>query len=131
MRSKLVRPKDKTPDLKKCGVVYQLKCGQCPDTYVGETARSFDIRLKEHRKTTGSRTAVGDHIQETGHKLADDETKVLAREDQYWPRKIRESIEIRLRKPAMNRDQGYHLPPVYKILLSGDLGPRSPDRKAE
>ena len=48
--------------------------------------------------------------------------KVIAREDNMWRHKIRKSIEIKTRHPAINRDQGYELPPIYDELLSCDLG---------
>jgi hypothetical protein len=41
IRNFLVRPKDKNPYPKKCGVIYHIKCADCPQTYVGETARSL------------------------------------------------------------------------------------------
>ena len=39
--SLLVHPKDKIPDLQKCGVVYQIICPQCQHLYVGETAEPW------------------------------------------------------------------------------------------
>jgi hypothetical protein len=62
--------------------------------------------------------------------LTNDNNKIIAREDNYWPRKIRESIEIKIRKPDLNRDAGYHLPPVYNELLSADPLVGSADREA-
>ena len=35
--SQLVRVKDKTENLKKCGTVYYILCEQCDKDYVGET----------------------------------------------------------------------------------------------
>jgi hypothetical protein len=97
--------------LKKCGIIYHIECGDCPLSYVGETSRSFETRLKEHKKTKGTLTAVGEHLHDFGHHLANDNNKIIAREDSYWPRKIRESIEIKIRKPDLNRDAGYHITP--------------------
>jgi hypothetical protein len=125
----LVRPKDKSPDEKKCGIIYQLECANCEQCYIGETARSFETRPKEHSKTKASVTAVGEHLMNTGHKLAIDKHKVLARQDQYWLRKIHEAIEIKLRKPGLNRDAGYNLPPVYNGLLTAILAPGPTIRK--
>ena len=116
LRSILVHPKDKTPDPKKCGVIYQIQCPQCPEQYVGETGRTLETRMKEHLKLTSPRTAVGEHE----HPISEDNVKVIAREDHTFRRKIRESIEIRSRRPAINRDQGYELPPIYDELLSCD-----------
>ena len=48
IRSLLVHPKDKTPDLQKCGVVYQIACPQCQHLYVGETGRPLATRMKDH-----------------------------------------------------------------------------------
>ena len=116
LRSILVHPKDKTPDLKKCGVIYQLQCPQCPEQYVGETGRTLETRLKEHFKLASPRTAVGEHE----HPISQDNVKVISREDHTLRRKIRESVEIRTRRPAINRDQGYELPRIYDQLLSCD-----------
>ena len=63
--------------------------------------------MKDHLKQKSPRTAVGEHEQ----PIKMDDVKVIAREDNMWQRKIRESIEIRTRHPAINRDQGYELPP--------------------
>ena len=110
LRSQLVCPKDQTPDSKKCGVIYELNWENCDGKYVGETSRSLGTRIKEHKRSRGSLTAVGEHIKDTGHSLDDKGTRVVAREAQYWPRKIHEAIEIKLRTPNLNRDTGYHLP---------------------
>ena len=36
LRSQLVRVKDKTENLKKCGTLYHIHCEQCDKDYVGE-----------------------------------------------------------------------------------------------
>ena len=116
LRSILVHPKDKTPDAKKCGVVYEVQCPQCPEQYVGETGRTLETRMHEHLTHSTPPSAVREHE----HPVNKDSVKVIAREDNKFKRKIRESIEIRTRRPAMNRDQGYELPPIYDELLSCD-----------
>ena len=102
LRSILVHPKDKTPDHKKCSVVYEIQCPECPAQYVGETARTLETRMKDHLKQKSPRTAVGEHE----HPIKMDDVKVIAREDNMWRRMIRESIQIRTRHLAINLDQG-------------------------
>ena len=124
MRNLLVKPGDKMPDARKCGVVYHISCASCDSSYVGETARSLQKRLSEHKKTRddpNTVTGVGEHCANTGHTINDQDTKILAREDQWWRRKISESIEIYTNQPDLNRDQGYELPPIYKQVLSHDV----------
>ena len=82
---------------------------------MGETGEPM-TRLKEHFKLASPRTAVGEHE----HPISQDNVKVIAREDHTLRRKIRESVEIRTRRPAINRDQGYELPRIYDQLLSCD-----------
>ncbi len=67
-------------------------------------------------------TAVGEHCAHEHHKITKDTVKVLAREDIWLKRKVREAIKIKIGQPAMNRDQGYELPPpIYdELLLSCD-----------
>ena len=64
---------------------------------------------------------MGEHIKETGHTLNQNKEKVIVKVDGYWPLIVRESIEIHERKPELNRDQGYYLPPIYKRLLTTHL----------
>ena len=111
LHSILVHPKDKTPDHKKCSVVYEIQLSECPAQYVGETAHTLETRMKDHLKQKSPR--------EHEHPIKMDDVKVIAHEDNMWARKIRESIEIRTRHPAINHDQGYELPLIYDELLSG------------
>ena len=123
IRSFLVHPKDKTPDCDKCGVVYKINCSDCKDTYVGETARAMSVRFDEHTTTDTSAplTAVGEHTVKHKHEVDIDNVQIICREDHFWNRKIRESVEIRTHKPTLNRDSGYDLPAIYSDLLSLDL----------
>jgi hypothetical protein len=123
IRNILVKPKDKTPDARKCGVVYQISCGGCDSLYVGETARPLQTRLNEHHKLRGDQnsvTGVGEHCLATGHTFIDKDTKILGREENIWRSKIREPIEIYNINPNLNRDHGYELPAIYTQVLSRD-----------
>ena len=41
--------KDKVQPSREAGVIYALGCMECPSVYVGETARTADLRSKEHQ----------------------------------------------------------------------------------
>ena len=121
IRSILVHPKDKTPDSQKCGLVYQVECPECPLTYIGETDRMLAKRMKDHLNLRNPLTAVGEHCTHEHHTITKDSVRILAREDGWLKRKVREAIKIKIVQPAMNRDQGYELPPIYdELLLSCD-----------
>ena len=48
LRSLLVHPKDPVPAGQKANVVYNIPCSSCPKSYIGQTARLLDTRVKEH-----------------------------------------------------------------------------------
>ena len=78
-------------------------------------------RMKDHLNLRNPLTAVGEHCAHEHHTITKDSVRVLAREDGWLKRKVREAIEIKIGQPAMNRDQGYELPPIYdELLLSCD-----------
>ena len=81
LRSQLVRVKDKTESLKKCGTVYRIHCEQCNKDYVGETSRLLETRVKEHLSRNSS--AVHEHCLPTGYLVDSSRTKV--------PRKVTRS----------------------------------------
>ena len=68
LRQSLVQLKDRTPPEKKAGVVYRIPCGTCGRVYIGQTGRTFDQRLKEHKRalTSGNpaQSAVAEHAME-------------------------------------------------------------------
>jgi hypothetical protein len=115
LRQMLVHPKDSIELERKCDVIYEIKCPSCESTYVGETCRSFGQRFKEHCKTEGpakSITAIGDHINRTGHVMDSKFCKILDTAEDYYPRKIKEALYIQERSPNMNRDRGLELPRI-------------------
>ena len=71
---------------------------------------------------------MGEHVHQTKHEINIDNVQLISREDQFWKRKIKEAIEIKTRKPTLNRDLGYELEPIYDDLLTLDLS-RSGDRR--
>ena len=111
LRSQLVRVNNKTENLKKCGTVYHIHCEQCDKDCVGETSRLLETRVKEHLSRNLS--AVHEHCTLTGHSVDSRKTKVLTTENNTFKRRIREAIEIRLRNPSLNRDNGFELARIY------------------
>ncbi len=62
LRKLLVAPKDPIPLEKRSGCVYQIKCSDCPKSYIGQTGRQLGQRIKEHQSTAPSRNpGVGIH----------------------------------------------------------------------
>ena len=117
IRYLLVHLKDKTPDLHKCGVVYTITCPQCQHMYVGETGRTLATRMKDHTSHNSQPTAVGDHCREHGYAINKNNVEVLAREEVWFGRKVREAIETKTIQPTINRDQGFDLPAIYNEIL--------------
>ena len=92
---------------KKCGVVYKIQCGDCEEGYIGETARPFGVRFREHVSSTrSSTTAVGDHLRNTRHALDLSSSSIVVKENETCKRRIREAIEIHCQVPTLNRDVG-------------------------
>ena len=78
-------------------------------------------RMKDHLNLRNPLTAVGEHCAHEHHTITKNSVRVLAREDSWLKRKVREAIKIKIGQPAMHRDQGYELPPIYdELLLSCD-----------
>ena len=92
--------------------MYRIPCAGCDKVYIGETKRSVGERLKEHTaKVANNLSAIAEHYQKTGHNPdADTFTiKVLCREDQFIPRKVRKAISIKKKTSfTLNRDGGGH-----------------------
>ena len=151
LRKLLVHPKDKRDPLSTTGCVYEVPCINCNKSYIGETARRLDTRLKEHKKETEklelskrnftrttrkqseseqSKSAIADHAVQRNHVINWQDAKVLDKECDRDVRHIKEAIWIRRRAPStMNRDEGAHfLSHVFDPLLTTDT-PTSGDHR--
>jgi len=126
LRKSLVHPKDKRQPLDTTGCVYEIDCQNCDFSYVGETGRLLHTRIKEHQKeadrisskihtratrlssvTDQHKSAKSDHVAATNHIIDWEGAQILHREDEKYPRWIRESIWIRRRgNKAMNNQGG-------------------------
>ena len=49
LRQQLVHPKDDTPTTKKSNDVYSIPCTTRPAVYIGQTSRTLNTRINEHK----------------------------------------------------------------------------------
>ena len=117
----LLRPyKDVLPRLKTEGI-YLVKC-DCSKCYVGQTGRTIECRIKEHKRHTANGqhnlSAIAEHAYANpDHNILFNEAQVLAKTEKYLPRIIKESIEIQKHKNNFNRDDSYKLSRTWINLL--------------
>ena len=110
-------PKDKDPITNKSGVIYRYKCSEhgYEEEYIGESARTFAERFKEHQKAP---SPIFDHCNTTGHNININNFTIVGREDQNLTRTIKEALFIRVNDPSLNRNIGkYHLPHIWDEVL--------------
>ena len=120
LKQALVHPKDSLSDLQKANVVYKITCADCPASYVGETKRRLETRLKEHKSAVKhgnlEASALVDHVLEEGHSFDWTGTSVLDQESNLFARQSLESYYIRKQELSLNRDKG-NLSPFYDSVL--------------
>ena len=121
LKDELVAPKDKDHITNKSGIIYRFKCDrlECDEEYIGETARTFGERLKEHLKAP---SPIYDHSNITGHNANINNFSIVGREEQNLSRLIKESMFIRVNNPSLNKNIGkYHLPHVWDEVLINNI----------
>ena len=88
---------------------------------VGQTCRTLDHRLKEHRRalTSGNlaQSAIAEHAAQESHVTDWKKAKVVDTHPCYHQRCALESWRIRSETTTMNRDDG-DLPQTYNSLLN-------------
>ena len=118
IRNLLVAPKDKEHIIQKSGIIYRFKCDRVEydEEYIGESARTFGERFKEHLKHP---SPIYDHSNITGHNITLDNFSIVGREEQNLTRLIKEAIFIRVNNPSLNKNIGkYHLPHIWDDILN-------------
>ena len=116
IRRHLVHPKDKVISEDKLGLVYHIKCSDCPASYVGETGRQLKERVTEHRKKS---SPIGEHLCQATHSFSTADVSILHQEPDWFRRGVAEAIYINREAPSLNRDSGRHnLPAIYREILT-------------
>ena len=85
------------------------------EEYIGESARTFGERYREHLMTP---SAIYDHSNIIGCAITFDNFSIVGREDHNLMRLIKEATYIRVNNPSLNRNIGkYHLPHIWDEVL--------------
>jgi len=106
------------------GVVYAMQCAHCSELYVGETRNTVRERFSQHHYDARHHLANepwGIHMAEKHSQIPISSTdvifkdaRILAKETRAARRKLREAIEIRERRPAINIYSGWKLTPCIR-----------------
>ena len=127
LRQKLVHPKDPVPEWKRKGVVYSIPCNECPRTYIGQTGRSLDHRIGEHRRAlkNGDVTAlaVAEHVFISGHQMDLSKARVVDAHPHTQTCCLLGSWHIQHGQAPLNRGRGT-MPGLYATYSAG-LTPHS------
>ena len=68
----LTELKDPSPKNSRVGAVYKMECAECPASYFGETGRTLECRIKEHKRCVTNKdtsNGVAVHHLETKHQM--------------------------------------------------------------
>ena len=94
LRQLLVKPKDPVDKENVVGLVYKIKCEECEALYVGETERSLQSKLSEHRRPSSTSSEVAKHIHtdQPEHTVELDNTEILTTEPRWFEIGVKEAI---------------------------------------
>jgi predicted GIY-YIG superfamily endonuclease/uncharacterized protein (UPF0335 family) len=119
LRSHLTKTKPTNQkDMKNC--VYRIPC-ECGQSYVGETLRPLETRIKEHRNHTlkgeTNRSGAADHAWTYGHHLQWSEAKIILKEEHWRKRKFKEAAVINQNSDCFSK-ASLDIRNIWKPLLS-------------
>src|SRR5436190_10104528 len=82
-------------DTKDC--IYQIPC-ECGASYIEETKRPLEIRVKEHKKNTTSgeieKSRLAQHAWTEHYQIQWNNAKIIDKEEHWRKRKFKEAVYI-------------------------------------
>ncbi|GJQ75534.1 hypothetical protein Trydic_g17619 [Trypoxylus dichotomus] len=97
--------------------IYKIPCS-CGLIYISETGRSVKTHTKEHKRCLKSghvsSSAVAEYHIRTGHNILFEETSIIEKNPHFYGKKIKEVMEIHKYPDNINREDEYHLSPIWK-----------------
>ena len=119
--SVLTKVKDRLPAEKQSKVVYQIPCS-CGKTYIGETTRKLETRMKEHQdaccKGMLEKSAVAEHAWEHHHPIKWQDTSVIDRAGRPKELQLKKALHIQTStEELLNWDIGLEVPGCWLTTL--------------
>lgn len=100
----VICPHSTVGDCAKSGVIYQIECGTCNSTYIGETGRP--LRIKKHlagkRRCTISTPLGGHRVEEHDGDNYGVKCRILAYQTEISSEKTLQAFWISSKSPGMN-----------------------------
>ena len=115
LRSSLSRVKSVVPPLDRTGVIYSIPCS-CGRPYIGETGRSLQVRITEHKRAVrigDPKNAISIHANSTGHAIDWNNSEVLSYEKSLSRRKFKEAAIIHRTANNINTVSGSFIHPTW------------------
>ena len=87
--------KGKNPNCNESKLIYKIKCNDCDNVYIRETAREKNTRIQEHKKcikTMDANSKIFQHVYRNSHQMNFNDTETLGYETEWRRRIIKEAI---------------------------------------
>ena len=100
------------------GGVYQIPCSDCPKIYIGETGRTLDTRISEHKRDILSQkpsSAIANHVSDKDHRINFHDSKLIFKSKNVIHRHLVESAFINLNS-AISLNGNFGFSPHNKLL---------------
>ena len=116
LRSLLTKVRPCAHPVKSTGLIYRIPCLDCDSSYIGETGRTLDTRLSEHRRNCRNgevlKSGVAQHALVDNHRINWDGSTVINREQHWYRRRVKEALYIR-RFGNFNLDRGLDISSIW------------------
>ena len=102
----IVKGKDNLSKSKQHNVIYKINCksDNCKKSYIGQTKRALEIRIKEHRNNykLPNHKVITTHMLEEKHEFDWENVKLLDIEQNYFKRNLSEMLHIKTTDNTLN-----------------------------
>lgn len=122
LRQYIKRHKDEMDRFTQSGVVYRINCLDCEATYIGQTKRKLETRVKEHKndiKRSSSPSVISQHRIELDHQFDWEGVSIVDGEKSYSKRLTSEMLNIKRQTHGLNKQSDTEfLPESYTPILN-------------
>ena len=115
------------PSSKKKGVIYEIPCKDCPCVHIGETGRTLEKHLSEHKAAVKKNDPENNgavHAWANQHQVNWEAASVKQEERNYWRRRVLEALHIYHQHRTSNLDCGLNINATWLPLLGKPSSPK-------